>query len=342
MPASGASGSPRLRPTRSDNGHSSRIQPALSSSDDFRAAPASWLAAAAGLAAVAVLYAVALIGLLPDDDFLRPEGRNAAEITAPRLANLVTTFRAARYDLDGPGDEPMEVPRLLLRSLPQDWATLDDIDLRKALFVRTVLPLVLEANRAIWRDRRRLRQIRNRRSLSKEEQAWLADAADRYGTAADDLDGLLIRIDEVPPSLALAQAALESGWGTSRFARQGNALFGQWSWAPGSGLVPAEREEGATHEIKTFDRLSDSVRSYMHTLNTHAAYEQFRTERARFRATMPVVRGAVLAPTMLKYSQEREIYVRKILTVIRANRLERFDLVRFRQGRWVLEPDGST
>lgn len=288
-----------------------------------------------------MLYAVALTGLLPDDEFLRPEGQNAAEIVAPRLTDLTASFRAARYDLRGPGDEAMEIPRLLLRSLPQDWTTLEDIDRRKTLFVQTVLPMVLEANRAIWRDRRRLRQIRSRRSLSKEEEAWLADAADRYGTAADDLDGLLMRIDEVPPSLALAQAALESGWGTSRFARQGNALFGQWSWAPGSGLVPAEREDGATHEVRSFDRLADSVRSYMHSLNTHAAYEQFRTERARFRAATPVVRGAELAPTMLKYSEEREIYVRKLLTVIRANNLERFDLVRFRQGRWVLEADGS-
>jgi Bax protein len=132
-------------------------------------------------------------------------------------------------------------------------------------------------------------------------------------------------VDVVPVSLALAQAAIESGWGTSRFARQGNAIFGQWTSQDGKGLVPSARPEGKTHKVRSFDRLSESVEAYLLNLNTHRAYRDFRTLRQQSRNSGERPKGEVLATGLEAYSEKGEEYVDLLRDMIRVNRLAAFD-----------------
>ena len=119
--------------------------------------------------------------------------------------------------------------------------------------------------------------------------------ADLYGTDPFDVQELLNRMDVVPPSLALAQAAEESGWGTSRFARQGNALFGQYTYNAKPGIVPAQRDADRRHRVRSHDNLLAAVRAYVHNLNSHWAYEDFRRKRSRLRRAGETISGYVLA-----------------------------------------------
>ena len=157
------------------------------------------------------------------------------------------------------------------------------------------------------------------------DRAWLAELTDRYKVDGGDVDELLRRVDAVPPSLALAQAAIESGWGTSRFAVEGNALFGQRTWDRGDGIAPAERAVGATHAVKAFPSLADSVGAYMLNLNRASAYRKFRDRRAELRRRGGPLSGLELAETLTLYSTERANYVRKVAAIIRQNRLQAFD-----------------
>jgi Bax protein len=134
-----------------------------------------------------------------------------------------------------------------------------------------------------------------------------------------------MRVDEIPPSLALAQAAIESAWGTSRFAVQGNNLFGQWCYKKGCGLVPLRRDSGSRHEVAKFSSVTQSVNAYMRNLNTHRAYSDLRANRAQLKATEQNVTGHLLAANLLDYSELREVYVEEIRAVIRINKLAQYD-----------------
>ena len=140
---------------------------------------------------------------------------------------------------------------------------------------------------------------------------------------------LMRRVDTVPASLALAQAAEESGWGTSRFAQEGNALFGQWTTAEGEGLVPRRREAEASHKVRVFDELHDAVAAYLHNLNTHRAYRQFRLTRAEQRAESGRLDSVALVEDLKSYSERGEDYVASIKTIIRVNRLRQLDQAAF-------------
>ena len=142
---------------------------------------------------------------------------------------------------------------------------------------------------------------------------------------SEDIDELLRRVDVIPVSLAIAQAAEESGWGTSRFAQTGNALFGQWTVASDIGIVPEDREDGMTHKIKAFDNLAQSVAAYMRNLNTHRAYREFRQKRQGQRQWGEALDGHALASTLLRYSQRGDKYVKSIRTIMNANGLRELD-----------------
>ncbi len=255
-------------------------------------------------------------------------GSQTERLTARRLAGA---FERLDYSVDAVKASNAEVPRLLLASMPADMHEVPQTDRRKALFLGSVLPLVLEVNRAIEEDRARLLSIRDRRRTGQKvpahDRLWLAAKAEQFGLSEDDgIATLLRRIDVVPPSLALAQAAVESGWGTSRFAREGNALFGQWTWSDSDkGLVPHHRENGKTHRIKVFDHLIESVAAYMVNLNTHRAYRAFRDKRATLRHTGKTLDGHVLAGTLTRYSELGDDYVRTLRTVITVNGLRDLD-----------------
>lgn len=222
-----------------------------------------------------------------------------------------------------------EVPRIFLARLPSDLRDVRSPATRKAAFIKVVLPLVLRANQDVLQTRKRLVAIQQVRRLGfdagPQARRFLRRVAEEYETAPDDLVTLLKRVDIVPPSLALAQAAEESGWGTSRFARRGNAVFGQRTFKAGRGMVPLDREEGERHEVLAFESLQTSVGAYLWNLNTHPAYREFRSLRAQQRQDGTSLDGRALIGTMLRYSERGEAYVETIRSIMRVNRLRQFD-----------------
>jgi len=216
------------------------------------------------------------------------------------------------------------VPRLFLPAVPGDLKDLPAPEDKKHVFLRLMLPLVLVVNEEILEDRRRLEGMIAGRIPHDDE--WLAELAARYRAEGATPAQLLRRVDMVPPSLALAQAAEESGWGTSRFVREANNLFGH----TGTDIAP-ENDPGG-QRMAAFPTLHDAVRAYIHNLNTHPAYETLRRVRAAARARGAFPDGHTLAGALINYSERRGAYVDTIRALIRANRLLRFDHARLDRG----------
>jgi Bax protein len=164
------------------------------------------------------------------------------------------------------------------------------------------------------------------------DRLWLMVMAERYGFERVSIEALLKRVDIIPPSLALAQAAEESGWGTSRFVREGNAVFGQWTYSNTGSLVPSRRDVGKKHRVRTFNSLLDSVRAYAHNLNTHRAYGKLRQLRNSLRLKGEPVEGLLLVDNIKSYSQRGEKYVKDIRNLIKGNNLHRLDDARLHDG----------
>ena len=269
-------------------------------------------------------------------------GALARHLPPATVSKLSNTFSSIGYDLDSVLSGDDRVPRLFLASLPTDMGEVREVKVRKALFFQTVLPLILQVNEEILAERRRLWQLRTRQrmglGLAAVDRLWLAVMAERYGTERGDIGGLLHRIDVIPPSLALAQAAEESGWGTSRFVREGNALFGQWTFSRDGDLTPRRRDAGKKHSIRAFASLLDSARAYARNLNRHRAYAGLRKARAAMRRAGAPLDGAVLAKTLLRYSQRGRAYVASIRAIIAANRLRGLDDARLHDAKAVSEP----
>jgi len=292
-----------------------------------------------GLAALITVEAMSdMIGRAPAIRYLPPartgEGAVAVSppitfIVHPTVEGLQAAFERAAYDLEETRSKRTPVPRLRLVMLPRDLPEMKDAGQRKTVFLSLLLPLVLEANAHISMERRRLRYAIDRqaagRQLSQEMVAWLESLARRYKGSPDRLDDLLLRVDTVPPSLVLAQAAAESGWGTSRFAVEGNAIFGQWTTAGGRGLAPLERPDGMSYKVRSFERLIDSVNAYLLNLNTHRSYRGFRGVRAEMRRAGKPLDGPVLAGELRRYSEKGDEYVDLLRDIIRKNRLRPLD-----------------
>lgn len=216
-----------------------------------------------------------------------------------------------------------------------NFAAIEDVNARKETFFEFLLPFIEASNESVLRDRARLEGISARvedgGSISARDRRWLETVAEAYALEIDGrpdgqiLRHLLMRVDIVPADLALAQAALESGWGTSRFAREGNNLFGMWCYQPGCGIVPRNRPAGATHEVARYASPRGSFEAYIRNLNTNRAYLAMRQIRRQLRENDREITGHALAEGLVLYSQEREDYVRKVRAMIRANQLERFN-----------------
>jgi uncharacterized FlgJ-related protein len=234
-----------------------------------------------------------------------------------------------------------EIPRVYLAEVPDTWRErsaqqLSVVD-KKKLFFRFIAPIVLRINELILEDRARAKELTQRlaqgQSLAPDNQAWLSELAVKYKVRAspsERLDNeasneLLMRVDIIPPSLSLAQAASESGWGTSRFASEGNSLFGQWAW--GKGLKPAEQRtsELGDYRVAAFDSTAQAAYSYALDLNTGNAYRDLRRKRADLRRQNTRISGIVLADTLRNYSERGQAYVDDLKALIRQNRLDPAD-----------------
>lgn len=262
------------------------------------------------------------------------KGTSVQIIDADKLSDLEHQFTRYRYDLDS---LQAGVPPLILKSFPQELTALHSSK-KKQVFFQTLLPMILLANNEIERERQILLKLDklvqpDAPELSASDYHLLQTLAGRYGVKTSPentrgtLDKLLIRIDIIPADLALAQAANESAYGTSRFSLLANNLFGEWTFTPGTGIVPEGRPEGEIYEVRRFESLLDSVRSYQKNLNTHSAYSHFRQLRATARTEQRELSGQELANGLLYYSTRREEYIRDLQALIRHNRLDRYATV---------------
>ncbi len=209
------------------------------------------------------------------------------------------------------------VPPLFLTNVPDDLEAIAEVDTKKRIFLRLMLPLILVVNEQIAEDRARLQAMAS--GKSPRDNDWLAELADHYQSASAEPAALLRHVDVVPPSLALAQAAEESGWGTSRFVREGNNLFGQI----GGDIMPLEDRAGPA--MASYDSLHEAVQAYVLNLNSHRAYENLRRLRAQIRARGLFPDGHSLAGALGAYSERGPAYVDGIRALIRHNGLLRFD-----------------
>jgi len=243
------------------------------------------------------------------------------EIQADTVAELESRFAEMNYHW--PPASPGQVPLLSLQRLPGDFPGIASANQRRELFLRAVLPLVMLENRRL-RERRQLAEWMLSRPLPEQgspAHRWLDEIRREFRVRGELSDPevrrqILLRLDEIPVALALAQAAIESGWGTSRFALQGNSLFGQWTFQSGAGLTPNGRDPDATHLVASFPDLRASVRSYMRNLNSGRAYREFRAQRAALRRQGRPLSPIPLTKYLHRYSQRGEDYVRELDTII--------------------------
>ncbi len=243
-------------------------------------------------------------------------GLRPIPVEAETVAELEAVFQRHHYPWPLQADQA--VPPLVLARLPRDLPQVRDIPRRKGLFVRITLPLALLENQRLA-EQRRLAQLFLRfppERLGAPYRRWLQELMTRY-RVPEDLphtergEILLRRLDQVPVALVVAQAAMESGWGTSRFALEGNALFGQWTWS-GPGLRPNAADPDATHRVRAFPHLRASVRAYLHNLNTGTAYRHFRRLRAELRRAGRPLDPVYLAQGLERYSARGMAYVREL------------------------------
>ena len=216
------------------------------------------------------------------------------------------------------------VKPVALTLLPNEIKMIESTSKRKEFFIQIVLPLILKENSNIKIDRKRLFSIINKSNNTVLEKKWLEKKYKQYGVPSRDLSTLKIRMDEVPVSLALAQAAKETGWGTSRFAQEGNALFGQWTWS-GEGLKPKDADKSEGHKVMKFNVLQASVRAYQRNLNTHSTYKDFRQERAKLRDKGEPLDSMILSKFLNKYAETGDQYVEILQKIIKQNNLQDFD-----------------
>ena len=211
--------------------------------------------------------------------------------------------------------------------LPNEIKNIGNTKKRKEMFIKIVLPLIVKENTKIRIDRKRLFTILNKNSNSEIEKKWLEKKFKQYGVKKNDFSTLKIRMDEIPVSLAIAQAAKETGWGTSRFALKGNALFGQWTWS-GEGLKPKDAEEGKEHKVMKFHSLQLSVRAYLRNLNTHSSYKNLRKVRTDFRNKNKPLDSLILSKYLDKYAETGKEYTDVLQKIIEQNNLKDFDEAR--------------
>ena len=235
-------------------------------------------------------------------------------------------FKDTNYNLKDVRKNKLVKP-INLDLLPKEIKMIENSSQRKNLFIQIVLPLILDENNQIKLDRKKLFVVLNKNNNSDAEQKWLNMKFKQYGVKNKDLSTLKIRMDEIPVSLAIAQAAKETGWGTSRFALEGNALFGQWTFS-GDGIKPKSSDNNETHKVMKFQILKASVRAYQRNLNTHSSYKKFRKLRAQSRDNDEKLDSLILADCLDQYAATGDEYTKTLKKIILQNSLKDFDEVK--------------
>ena len=245
---------------------------------------------------------------------------NTISLNAETTLNL---FEDLNYDLKSIRNG-QKVKPIYLTKLPKDLKTLGDTKTKRELFIKILLPLILNENEKIIEDRKKLFKILGKNFNTVGERVWLKRRFKEYKIEDQDLAKLKMRMDIIPVSIAIAQAANESGWGTSRFALEGNALFGQWTWSK-KGISPKNKDPDQSHKILQFQILKASVRAYKNNLNTHNAYQEFRETRAKIRQEGKEIDGLDLTKYLKNYAAIGEKYVAILESIIKRNSLTDFD-----------------
>ena len=254
------------------------------------------------------------------DPKLTPSHDNTVSLNAETTSNL---FEDLGYDLQSVR-AGQKVKPIYLTKLPRDLKTMGNTKKKRELFIKIILPLILDENEKIQQDRKKLFKILGKSFNTVGERVWLKRRFNEYKIDDRDLAKLKMRMDIIPVSIAIAQAANESGWGTSRFALEGNALFGQWTWSK-KGISPKNKDPNQNHKILQFQILKASVRAYKNNLNTHNAYKEFREVRAKLRQEDKQITGLDLTKYLKNYAAIGEKYVVILEDIIEKNSLTDFD-----------------
>ena len=221
------------------------------------------------------------------------------------------------------------IPNITISKLPNELKDISSVKDRKELFIKIALPLIVSENEILNNQNKKITHLKdNFKYISKNDALWLINKMKKYKVKNKSIDQLLVKVDTIPVSLALSQAAIESGWGTSRFAIEGNALYGQYVWGNDEdGMVPTDRENNEIYSIRVFSSLRESVASYMLNLNSNYHYNEFRNNRFILKNTDRKISGVYLAEFIKNYSIE-DNYPSKVIGVIETNNLEDLDDMR--------------
>jgi len=268
----------------------------------------------------------------PNNKEKKPTKKDSNKVTGLVLPDLnlktetvLNLFKDVNYDLKTVRYQKRVKP-IYFTQFPKDLDEIKDTKLKKDTFIKIVLPLVVAENEKILDDRLKLKKILSRKNTTDKEKLWLRQKLREYKVKKSNMKELEKRMDIIPVSVALAQAAKESGWGTSRFALEGNAIFGQWTWS-GQGIEPLDKGKNEGHKILRFPILRASVKAYKNNLNTHKGYSQFREKRLNLRKKNRPVTGLELISSLDKYAQTGIEYVKILEKIIKQNSLNEFESV---------------
>ena len=261
---------------------------------------------------------------------LEVKRKNVDKVILPNLnlktETVLNLFKDVEYDLGQVRSKKLVKP-IYFTQFPRDLDELQSTKLKKETFIKIVLPLIVAENERIIADREKLIILSEKKFTTDLEKQWIRQKLLEYKVKKGNLKELIVRMDIIPTSIALAQAAKESGWGTSRFALEGNAIFGQWTWS-GKGIAPLDRESNKNHKILKFPILRASVKAYQNNLNTHKSYAKFRQKRSSLREKNKKIAGLALTETLNNYAQTGVEYTKILNQIIKQNRLTDFEPVR--------------
>ena len=268
--------------------------------------------------------------IVQDKEIVKNSSKYATVDYISQAREMIDIFKKYNFTIDS-FIKDQSANLIIFSSLPKDFMDINSVSERKNLFINTLLPIAFIENLKILDDRKKILDWWSQSNGETYQREfwpnWLYDVSDKYDYEGSNIGELLMRVDIVPLSLALAQAAIESGWGTSRYLREGNALYGQYTFDKNLGLKPEDRDKDKNFYVRKFINLSDSTRSYLKNINTHNAYVKFRQERGTLRMNGDSLTGLSLVKFLDNYSERKLAYVDDIKTIIETNNFMKFDKV---------------